>query len=112
MIAWPSGGIKANVGADYDPATGLYTAPHDGTYAFHANIYKDQEVSDFVYCKIVLGDGSLLAAANVPGTAGYHVGTGSIIIHLYRGDTVAVDCSNVYNVNRFSSWMGYLVIAD
>ena len=112
MIAWSSAAIKTNIGGNFDPATGLYTAPYDGTYAFHANIYKEVGVSDGVYCEIVLGDGTRLADVNVPNTHGFHVGSGSTVIHLAQGDTVAVDCQDFEKVDSYSSWMGYLVMAD
>ena len=112
VIAWPSTAIKTNIGGNYDPATGLYTAPYDGTYSFHANIYKNQGAGDGVFCSIVRGDGTTLAFANVPSILGFLVGTGSTIVHLDQGDTVVLGCTNVNYVNGFSSWMGYPVMAD
>ena len=112
MIAWSSSGIYTNIGNNYDPDTGLYTVPYDGTYAFHANIYKDYAAGNGLYCKIVLGNGTSLATASVPYTVGYYEASGSIVVHLDQGDTVAVDCDDFNKVFFYSSWMGHLVMAD
>ena len=112
VIAWPSAAIKTNVGVNYDPVTGLYTAPYDGTYAFHVNLYKKPGPNDGVYCRIVMDSTTLLADVNIVLTAGRLVGSASTIVHLVQGDTVAVVCIDFNRVDAYSSWMGFLVMAD
>ena len=112
----PPSGVITNEGGDYNSATGVYTAPYTGLYGFVLSIYKESGENDGVTCTMYRndGDGDLpfdVAFAEVIDASGYRGGSGATLLQLDEGETVHVQCSNVYKLDGRTSYMGFLLKA-
>lgn len=79
--------VVANNGNGYNPSTGKFTAPTDGTYVFFVtvNVYG----GNYIYLDIVL-NGSSKVRTMSHNTAQYMTGTNMAVLQLYTGNSVWV----------------------
>ena len=106
--------VITNIGDDYDPETGQYTAPVDGTYIFDLNLYKKDDNLGFVSCYI-RKNGENVAKAFIPGRdeGGEENGSVMTVLQLMENDIVDVgDCSDVGRIDNYTSFGGYLLKTD
>ena len=106
---------KLNIGGKYNTTSGIFTCEHGGMYVFVLNIYRRYASGNSVGCHIIKNGITDLAYANAPeySEGNYNGGSGSAVVHLDPGETVAVgDCIGNDNVSNVSSFMGFLLQAD
>lgn len=79
--------VVTNNGNGYNPRTGKFTAPSDGTYVFFvtANAYN----KNYIYLIIVLNDSSKVRTMS-HNSANYMTGTNMAVLQLYTGNSVWV----------------------
>ena len=112
-MTFPEEGVITNIGDDFDPVTGLYTAPVNGTYVFVFNMYKDFTITSFITCDI-LRNGQAVGNAFVPPTTdGYLEASAATVLYLKKDETVSLGrCQNIDGVYDLTSFMGFLLRAD
>ncbi|XP_048781202.2 uncharacterized protein LOC125683784 [Ostrea edulis] len=79
--------VVYNGGNGYNPSTGIFTSPTDGTYVFfvNANVYD----SNYLYLDIVLNGNSKVRSMS-HNSANYMTGTNMAVLLLNKGDRVWV----------------------
>ena len=108
----PKEGVISNIGNNYNPTTGQYTAPYDGIYVFGLHIYKSEFATKTVVCSIRRNEQKVVAAY-VPGVVELHEGSTAVVVHLNKNDIVDVgDCNDIDELENFTAFFGYLLKAD
>lgn len=79
--------IITNIGNGYNPSTGMFTSPQEGTYVFYVSAleYKKQ----YLKIDIVMNSASKVRAVS-DSSATYQTATNMVVIHLQKGDRVWV----------------------
>ena len=105
--------VITNIGDDFDPETGRYTAPVDGTYIFDLNLYKLGNSLPFVRCYL-RKNGEKVAVAFIPDNVlSEHEGSATTVLQLMENDVVDVgDCNDVGKIDSYTSFSGYLHRTD
>ena len=108
----PQEGVITNLGDNYNPTTGQYMAPYDGTYVFGLHLYKDTSVTNPVFCSIRKNEEKVVVAY-VAEANGIHEGSTAVVIHLDKNDIVYVGgCSKVDALFGYTAFFGHLLKAD
>ena len=103
-------GVITNIGDDFNPATGQYTAPDNGTYVFVLNMIKDFNTA--LQCSIRRNDQSV-AIVYVPYSDDYHMGSASAVLSLKQGDIVDVgNCTDIDAIISWTSFIGFKLEVD
>lgn len=79
--------IVTNNGNGYNPSTGKFTAPTDGSYVFFVTV--NTNLKKYIYLDIVL-NGSRKVRTMSHESASYQTGTNMAVFHLVKGDSVWV----------------------
>ncbi|XP_061182707.1 uncharacterized protein LOC133191049 [Saccostrea echinata] len=79
--------VVFNNGNGYNPSTGIFTSPTDGTYVFFVNV--NVYGANYIYLDIVL-NGSSKVRTMSHNTAQYMTGTNMAVLQLVKGDSVWV----------------------
>ncbi|CAC5389751.1 C1QL [Mytilus coruscus] len=103
--------VWTNINSDYDPSTGVYTAPKPGVYQFSCSVMtKYNKV-----VRVLLWKNDMKTVAVYPGSPGYNTGTINMVLELKKGDKVYIKqgandkdiySESAYNYSMFS---GYLI---
>lgn len=79
--------IVTNNGNGYNPSTGKFIAPSDGTYVFFVTV--NTYSGNFIYLNIVLNDSSKVRTMS-HNSANFMTGTNMAVLQLYTGNSVWV----------------------
>ncbi|KAJ0063379.1 hypothetical protein NL108_002637 [Boleophthalmus pectinirostris] len=110
--------VFTNLGGNYSPATGIYTAPYNGVYSFSVSVFHDAgQGSDEQSCVLLYVNGAMLAGSNDIHTFDHEDSTTvSITIHLNTGDQVKVQlqagCLLCMIKDHYNVFSGFLLYAD
>ena len=108
----PFNGVISQQGTAYNSATGVYTAPHDGYYAFSVNIL----VSPGKRCNLGIRKNGVTKAnieANDSGGSSFQMGGHMVILQLNSGDRVWIQsyssCNNIFTSSRSAIFSGFQI---
>ncbi|VDH90089.1 Hypothetical predicted protein [Mytilus galloprovincialis] len=104
--------VWTNVNNDYDPSTGVYTAPKQGVYQFLCTVMTANNKT----LRLLLWKNDMKTVAVYPGNSGYNTGTINMILELKKGDKVyikqaSLDKLYIYSESayNYSMFSGYLI---
>ncbi|XP_071121335.1 complement C1q tumor necrosis factor-related protein 6-like [Mytilus edulis] len=104
--------VWTNVNNDYDPNTGVYTAPEPGVYQFSCSVMAQNNKQLRVY----LWKNNERTVAIHAGYASYNMGTLNMILDLVKGDKVYIKQqverqTYIYSepTSNFNMFSGYLI---
>ena len=90
-------------GDNYNPATGIYTVPYNGSYLIHARLYgKNNYASHYI---LVDGDDAVFTDG-YDAVQTYPSASTSIVLHLVAGQEVAVDPSFPGDIDGNLDYLG------
>ena len=104
--------IITNLGSGYSPQTGIFTAPHAGTYCFSVNF---MSVNGQGHTYVAIDKhGTLLDYAFANGHDDYDQGSAEVVVHLAKGEQVWArqESGHAVRGGLFTVFTGYLVQAD
>lgn len=84
--------LVTNHGNGYNPSTGKFTAPKDGTYVFFVAV--NSYGSQTVYLNIVHNGLNVVQSMAYGSSASHQTGTNMALIHLDKGDSVWISHSS------------------
>ncbi|CAC5373122.1 C1QL [Mytilus coruscus] len=101
--------VLTNIGKEYDPSTGIFTATHQGVYHFSVISLSVHDKS----CYLRLFHNNELTLGNLVTGDGYKTGTMNVVLNLQKGDTVSVRGNGGHTVYSDSTYhvtySGYLI---
>ena len=106
--------VVTNVGNGYHGNHGLFVAPVSGIYAISATVmsYLPGPALHINHAKLVK-NGQLLARLGQHGIANWDTSSVTILVELLKGDDVAVQNSDYYNMtfwgDNYSTFSGFLL---
>ncbi|KAK9535379.1 hypothetical protein VZT92_007762 [Zoarces viviparus] len=105
--------VFSNTGNGYNPSTGIFTAPVNGTYFFRFSMFKSvSPTSNSVVC-LMKNDEWLASVWDTSGTDSTDMGSNAVVIALQVGDSVFVELQAtrvVYESNLyFNTFTGFLL---
>ena len=105
--------VNTNIGGAYDPATGKFTAPVPGTYAFFVSTMAANG-HDYLHRAIDLHDSVLVLTFAESGGDSYDQGSSLVTTHLDKGQQLWVRESHGAAVGGgvLTVFTGYLLQAD
>lgn len=102
--------VTYNSGDGYSLRSGIFICKYPGLYFFMANIFRSPGATEsFCYLTVNARD-TLRITSGVELEDGYLPGSGSIVHHLKKGDTVYLSgCGNVTHMYEYSSYTGFRI---
>lgn len=104
--------VWTNVKKDYDPITGVYTAPTSGVYQFSCTVM----TSSGGVLRVFLWKNDAKTVAVYPGQMGYNTGTLNMVLELNKGDKIYIkqgetEEKSIYSesASNFCLFSGYLI---
>ncbi|XP_063434264.1 multimerin-2-like [Mytilus trossulus] len=104
--------VWTNVKKDYDPITGVYTAPTSGVYQFSCTVM----TSSGGQLRVFLWKNDAKTVAVYPGQIGYNTGTLNMVLELNKGDKIYIKQgesqeNSIYSEpsSNFCLFSGYLI---
>nr|ABO26662.1 sialic acid binding lectin [Haliotis discus discus] len=105
--------VFTNIGNAYDNNTGVFTCPQTGIYVFQ---YHGLSMSDDTLWLELYHNYNYVSSAYAHTNSDYASAGNSVILHLFKGDTVMVNAepdqeSNLYGVSDdvYCTFSGYLI---
>ncbi|CAC5419143.1 C1QL [Mytilus coruscus] len=103
--------VITNVNNDYDPSTGIYTAPKPGVFQFSCTVMTPSGKT----LHVGLWKNDTKTVTIYPGQTGYNMGTQNTILELKKGDKVYIkqfgSGKEIFSlsVDSYSVFSGYLI---
>ncbi|VDI64362.1 Hypothetical predicted protein [Mytilus galloprovincialis] len=103
--------VWTNVNNNYDPSTGVYTAPNSGVYQFSCSVMSGYKKS----LRVFLWKNDRKTVAVFPGNHGHDMATLNMVLELKKGDRVYIKQGGtekyIYTeaASNFSMFSGYLI---